>query len=203
MKAKISHVKKLVSFLVAVGSLMLLQDWPRFQIGAALKPASLKRYTEVPFPAPKLSDDKKQAKPASDLMLVPAKMPTGLQAQENRIQLDETYGKLPLSFEVNEGQTAEEVKFLSRGPGYTLFLTATETVMVLRKLQQSPTAEFLERRLRLNQAPTDAIAELSQKQHMPVSQSRSVLRMKLAGASSEAPVAGLKQLPGNDELLHW
>jgi hypothetical protein len=175
---------------------MPLQDWPRFQIGAALKPASLKPYTEGPFPAPKLSDDKEQAKPARDLMLVPVKMPTGLRAEKNRIQLDETYGKLPLSFEVNDGQTAEEVKFLSRGPGHTLFLTATETVMVLWERRQSPAAEFLERKLRFNQAPTDGIAELTQKQHMPVSESRSVLRMKLAGASPEAPVAGLKQLPG-------
>jgi len=35
----------------------------------------------------------------------------------------DSYGKLPLSFEANRGQTAREVKFLSRGRGYTLFLT--------------------------------------------------------------------------------
>jgi beta-propeller repeat-containing protein len=40
----------------------------------------------------------------------------------------ETYGKLPLSFEANEGQFADEVKFISRGSGYNLFLTATEAV---------------------------------------------------------------------------
>jgi hypothetical protein len=41
------------------------------------------------------------------------------------------YGKLPLSFEANEGQTAKEVRFLSRGRGYALFLTPTETVLLL------------------------------------------------------------------------
>ena len=43
----------------------------------------------------------------------------------------DTYGKLPLSFEANVGQTAEAVKFLTRGNGYTLFLTGTEAIVSL------------------------------------------------------------------------
>ena len=44
----------------------------------------------------------------------------------------EAYGNLPLSFEANAGQTNSHVKFLSRGAGYTLFLTDTaETVLML------------------------------------------------------------------------
>ncbi|MDD5035849.1 MAG: hypothetical protein PHE55_13945 [Methylococcaceae bacterium] len=35
-------------------------------------------------------------------------------------QLIESYGKLPLSFEANRGQTDDQVKFLSRGQGYSL-----------------------------------------------------------------------------------
>jgi hypothetical protein len=49
------------------------------------------------------------------------------------VRLAEGYGKLPLSFEVNKGQAANEVKFLSRGGGYTLFLTGNEAVLSLRK----------------------------------------------------------------------
>jgi uncharacterized protein (TIGR03437 family) len=37
--------------------------------------------------------------------------------------------KLPLSFEANRGQTDSQVKFLSRGNGFNLFLTATEAVI--------------------------------------------------------------------------
>jgi uncharacterized protein (TIGR03437 family) len=37
--------------------------------------------------------------------------------------------KLPLSFEANRGQTDSQVKFLARGNGYNLFLTATEAVL--------------------------------------------------------------------------
>ncbi|MCH8197418.1 MAG: SBBP repeat-containing protein, partial [Proteobacteria bacterium] len=42
------------------------------------------------------------------------------------------YGKLPLIFEANRGQTDARVKFLSRGPGYTLYLTPGEAVLSLR-----------------------------------------------------------------------
>ena len=48
-------------------------------------------------------------------------------------RLAESYGKLPLSFEVNKGQTDSRVKFLSRGGGYSLFLTGNEAVLSLRK----------------------------------------------------------------------
>src|SRR5216683_132536 len=43
----------------------------------------------------------------------------------------EGFGSLPLSFEVNRGQTDAQVKFLSRGTGYSLFLTSNETVLAL------------------------------------------------------------------------
>ncbi len=44
-----------------------------------------------------------------------------------------SYGKLPLQFEANRGQTDKDVRFLSRGPGYGLYLTAGEAVLVLSK----------------------------------------------------------------------
>src|SRR5262249_34198349 len=46
-------------------------------------------------------------------------------------QLLQAYGQLPLSFEANQGQTAAQVNFLSRGQGYTLFLTPAEAVLAL------------------------------------------------------------------------
>ncbi len=42
------------------------------------------------------------------------------------------FGSLPLSFEANQGQTDPTVKFLSRGDGYTLFLTSDSAVFTLR-----------------------------------------------------------------------
>ena len=48
-----------------------------------------------------------------------------------QLQVSQTYGKLPLSFEANQGQTDSQVKYFSRGKGYTLFLTTTEAVLAL------------------------------------------------------------------------
>jgi hypothetical protein len=45
------------------------------------------------------------------------------------------YGKLPLSFEMNQGQTDTRVRFLARGGGYTVFLTDAEALLSLRKSQ--------------------------------------------------------------------
>jgi len=48
-------------------------------------------------------------------------------------KLDARYGKLPLSFEANQGQADARVRFLARGSGYTIFLTDDEAVLALRK----------------------------------------------------------------------
>jgi hypothetical protein len=49
------------------------------------------------------------------------------------IKIADLYGKVPLSFERNDGQAEAQVKFLARGNGYTLFLTPSENVLALRK----------------------------------------------------------------------
>src|SRR3972149_8900667 len=54
-------------------------------------------------------------------------------------RVNKSYGKLPLSFEVNVGQTDKNVKFLSRAGGSTLFLTSTEAVLVLTSMGDSKT----------------------------------------------------------------
>lgn len=47
------------------------------------------------------------------------------------MQAPAAYGKLPSSFEVNDGQVDRAVKFLCRGRGHAIFLTATEAVVSL------------------------------------------------------------------------
>ena len=44
--------------------------------------------------------------------------------KETEQRIIQAYGKLPLHFEPNQGQIAEEAKFMARGNGYTLFLTS-------------------------------------------------------------------------------
>ena len=93
----------------------------------------------------------------------------------------ESYGTLPLSFEPNQGQTDPKVKFLSRGSGYTLFLTPNEAVFSLTKPQKKPSAG----RHELFEKPVD------------VEQRRTtVLRMRLLGANPAPEVIGVNELPG-------
>ncbi len=86
-------------------------------------------------------------------------------------QVAASYGKLPLSFEMNAGQTDASVRFLSRGAGYALFLTGNEAVLSLER-----------RRPKTN------------------SQS-AAFRMSLAGANRNAPVTGLDELPGKSNYF--
>ena len=91
-----------------------------------------------------------------------------------QVRMSEAYGKLPLSFEANQGQTDAQVNFLSRGSGYTLFLTATEAVLSLRE----------------SAAPSSGEARDTQVT------TGTVLRMQLIGANPAPAVAGLERLPG-------
>ncbi len=56
----------------------------------------------------------------------------GHTAANANIHVLDLYAKQPLSFERNDGQTDARVKFVSRGDGYTLFLTSAEAVLALR-----------------------------------------------------------------------
>src|SRR5215213_1796708 len=85
-----------------------------------------------------------------------------------KAKIAERFGELPLSFEINKGQTDQAVKFVSHGPGYDLFLAANEAVLSLRK-PQPETARNVE---------------------------GSVLRLKLLGANAAPRVEGNEELPG-------
>ena len=50
----------------------------------------------------------------------------------------EVYGRLPLHFEANRGQTDAQVRFTARCRGYTAFFTPTETVFALRNGAAAP-----------------------------------------------------------------
>ncbi|OGT27859.1 MAG: hypothetical protein A2Z17_01365, partial [Gammaproteobacteria bacterium RBG_16_66_13] len=91
----------------------------------------------------------------------------------------EAYLRLPPSFEANRGQSDGQVKFLSRGPGYTLFLTPTEAVFVLSQPRPDVAA-----------GTGDAgITE-------PV-----VVRTQLLGANPAPQVLGLNELPGRSNYF--
>lgn len=47
-------------------------------------------------------------------------------------EADAPYGRLPMAFELNQGQTEPAVHFSARGQGYGLYLTSNEAVLSLR-----------------------------------------------------------------------
>jgi hypothetical protein len=96
----------------------------------------------------------------------------------------DAYGKLPLSFEANNGQTDAKVKFLSRTGGYTLFLTGDEAVMTLNG--KKPSTDL------------DKIVNASHKSpsSMATPKLGGVLRMKLHNANPAAKLTGRDELAG-------
>ena len=124
--------------------------------------------------------------PAAQALAKPASAKV---SQATRARVQEAYGKLPLHFEANQGQTDPQVKFLSRGSGYTLFLTPTEAVLALRKPQEKATA--LSRRGLRGKLRRAARTK----------RETTVLRMRLVGASPTPKVSGLEELPGKSNYF--
>ena len=96
----------------------------------------------------------------------------------------EAYGKLPLSFEENLGQTAQEVRFVSHGSRYALFLTPQEAVI---SLQQGAPRDL---------SPLHRMAYFRALRKARKAGRMSVLRMRLEGANPGAQIAGIDRLPG-------
>ncbi len=99
-------------------------------------------------------------------------------------RVSEAYGKLPLSFQANQGQANDRVKFLSRGRGYSLFLTSTEAVLALHK-SSGPNAQH-----GIGTVPTTTELKNNQATWL------TVLRMRFVEASRNPKVTGLEELPG-------
>jgi len=118
----------------------------------------------------------------------------------NVARVSENYGKLPLAFEANRGQTDRQVKFLSRGRGYGLFLTSTEAVLSLQKSGVRSQESEVDSRLRGNDG-----ARTKDKGQRTTDNGRqitdSVLRMRLLNANPRANVTGLDELPGKSNYF--
>src|SRR5262249_21520361 len=109
------------------------------------------------------------------------------------------YGDLPQRFEANRGQTHRSVKFISRGKGFTTFLTENEAVIWLRKnvLQTEERGgggiEAQESKEARGQA--DEEAKPGRDPHS------AFLRMRLVNANSRPLIEGRDEQPGRSNYF--
>ncbi len=102
-------------------------------------------------------------------------------------QLVASFGKLPLSFEANQGQADGQVKFLSRGHGYSLFLTGDEAVLSLGE----PSGRIQDSGSRIQGAIQNPKSKIQNQ----------LVRLRLVGSKSNAEVSGQDELPGKDNYF--
>jgi hypothetical protein len=105
-------------------------------------------------------------------------------------QVKESYGKLPLIFEANEGQVDARVKFISRGPVFNLYLTPQEALLIIRK-------DGAKAKKSKNQSANLSLANVPGPiAHKEKDPALMTMRMNLVGANPNAEVVGLEQQVG-------
>lgn len=102
-------------------------------------------------------------------------------APEIRGKIAAGYGKLPISFEANRGQTDKHVNFIARGSGYGLYLNGQEAVLALHAPQPKETPSAI---------------DLLTKSHPLPPVKTDVVRMQLRDANPAAQPQGVDPLPG-------
>ncbi|MGB6690336.1 MAG: Ig-like domain repeat protein [Terracidiphilus sp.] len=129
---------------------------------------SLRLFLALTIAFPAIAGNAQHTEPATQPAGRPAAGPSKAAVQ---------YGKLPLSFEPNLGQTAKEVQWLARGPEYTLFLAGHDAVLELNKT-------------------VPAKRGATRPEELTPSISSSVVRMNLLGARTAQQTTGEEPLPG-------
>jgi hypothetical protein len=121
-------------------------------------------------------------------------------------QIAAEYGKLPLSFERNQGQAPKNVSYLARGANYGLYLAGNEAVLALHKPAAGAGRTRSMHKARYGQTPeligSNAIGQsgtnglIEDRGADSAAAVTDVVRMQLAGANAHAQAQGADPLPG-------
>lgn len=113
--------------------------------------------------------------------------------EANKAQLIENFGKIPLSFTINEGQYDPQVKFVTRGSGCDMFFTQEGTTFLLRR----ETQESAEKR-----AQQRSVVYAGNKAESPAPDYESFsLKVKFLNANTAPEITGEDPLPGRSNFL--
>ena len=107
----------------------------------------------------------------------------------------QTFGRLPMVFEPNRGQASQDVKFLSRGADYSLFLTENEAVIVLAEQKTTVAASTLKNVVQKKKLASVHGSEAGREPK------KLALRMRLVGSATADPF-GIEESPGRSNYFN-
>ena len=101
-----------------------------------------------------------------------------------------SYARLPLSFELNEGQVSHQARYLARGHGFTLFLTKDDAILQLQRSEETRQTGWIKSLGLSVGTPVGIIPPVR-------AESAEVVSLKLVGANPNAKIAAAGRLPGH------
>ena len=107
------------------------------------------------------------------------------------------YGKLPMSFEPNVGQSGDPVKFLAHGNAYTLFLTPSEAVFALKSAARTR-RQTQPKTSSISTTPTNVPNSRFQAKNSRFE----ILRMRLVGANPAPLLRRTRRTAREEQLFH-
>jgi hypothetical protein len=135
---------------------------------------------------------------ALGLCFVLASHASAQQAPSTKINVAENFAKLPLTFEANQGQSSSRAQYISRGSGYTLFLTADEALLKLIPPPENEPDHKNDARFAASKSSLGSSAPTNAGKSGNFS---GLLHMRLVGANSAAKMSGLEQQPGKSNYF--
>jgi len=114
------------------------------------------------------------------------------QVSADKVRIIAAYGRQPMGFEENIGQSDAQVKFMTRGRGYALFLTPDEVVLALTK-QTSTDPQINDPEMEKSLGLEMVVEEQAETR---------VLRMRMKGANTMPQMSGLGMQVGKSNYIH-
>lgn len=134
------------------------------------------------------------------LPALPAQTPSVDDATKSKMR--DALAKIPMSFEINRGQTNEQVQFLSRGAGYTLFLTRDAAVLALPVPSNQTKQTKQSASIAAHPLPYVPSSAQFSVPNQGAPHSETVLNMRIVGANPQAHISGVgKQLAQSNYFI--
>ncbi|MBA2702609.1 MAG: SBBP repeat-containing protein [Blastocatellia bacterium] len=124
-----------------------------------------------------------------------------------RATVNKAYGNMPLSFEANRGQTDSAVNYVARGPGYNIFLTSGEAVLVFPTSGKSAKETAAKTEDTDETSDRDAVQDPLERlreraARRGASENPTIVKMGLEGANAHPrAIEGVQELPGKVNYL--